>query len=215
MTVAPRWRAFSCLFFRMEFLWVALAVLKISLQTRLALNLDICLPLPPECCNESHEPPLSGHHNPGFTKVLGSGSNVAWKALSQPSYLQSPLPFNFHLTLLCLDGVGLYLELMESRLDSNSWRCTCLCLPSAETKGITTLDKEPFEGISKFLKCPPYPRGSFTHHCLTRGRFHLAKALRSLSPPKNYAVRIECMYSNTHNRGTIPGKWDKAMNTLG
>jgi hypothetical protein len=36
-------------FFETGFLCVALAVLKLTLYTRLASNSEICLPLPPEC----------------------------------------------------------------------------------------------------------------------------------------------------------------------
>ena len=32
------------------FLCVALSVLELALQTRLASNSEICLPLPPKCC---------------------------------------------------------------------------------------------------------------------------------------------------------------------
>jgi hypothetical protein len=35
--------------FLRQFLCVALAVLELTLQTRLALNSEICLPLPPKC----------------------------------------------------------------------------------------------------------------------------------------------------------------------
>ena len=37
------------LFFETGFLCIALAVLELTLQTRLASNSEICLPLPPEC----------------------------------------------------------------------------------------------------------------------------------------------------------------------
>jgi hypothetical protein len=37
------------LFFKRGFLCIALAVLELTLQTRLASNSEICLPLPPEC----------------------------------------------------------------------------------------------------------------------------------------------------------------------
>jgi len=36
-------------FFKRGFLYVALVELKLALQTRLALNAEICLPLPPNC----------------------------------------------------------------------------------------------------------------------------------------------------------------------
>ena len=36
-------------FFETEFLCITLAVLELTLQTRLALNSEICLPLPPKC----------------------------------------------------------------------------------------------------------------------------------------------------------------------
>ena len=40
---------FLFLFFQTGFLCIALAVLELTLQTRLASNSEICLPLPPEC----------------------------------------------------------------------------------------------------------------------------------------------------------------------
>jgi hypothetical protein len=39
---------FLCLFFETGFLCVALAVLELTLQTKLALNSEICLSLPPK-----------------------------------------------------------------------------------------------------------------------------------------------------------------------
>ena len=39
------------LFFKTGFLCVPLAVLKLTLQTRLSWNSEICLPLPPKCCD--------------------------------------------------------------------------------------------------------------------------------------------------------------------
>jgi hypothetical protein len=40
---------FVCLFFETGFFCVALAVLELTLQTRLASNSEILLPLPPKC----------------------------------------------------------------------------------------------------------------------------------------------------------------------
>jgi hypothetical protein len=40
---------FFSFFFETGFLCVALAVLELTLWTRLASNSEICLPLPPEC----------------------------------------------------------------------------------------------------------------------------------------------------------------------
>jgi hypothetical protein len=45
----PSWHFFVCLFFETGFLCVVLAVLELALQTRLALNSEIRLPLPPKC----------------------------------------------------------------------------------------------------------------------------------------------------------------------
>jgi hypothetical protein len=53
---------FSFLFFwgggfETRFLCVALAVLELTLQTRLASNSEIHLPLPPKCWDKRHAPP--------------------------------------------------------------------------------------------------------------------------------------------------------------
>ena len=40
---------FVCLFFETGFLCIALALLELTLKTRLASNQEICLPLPPKC----------------------------------------------------------------------------------------------------------------------------------------------------------------------
>ena len=45
-------------FFETGILCIALAVLEITMYTRLALNSVNCLPLPPECWNYRHAPPL-------------------------------------------------------------------------------------------------------------------------------------------------------------
>lgn len=52
------------LVFKTGFLYVALAVLEVTLQTKLALNLQICLSLPPKCWDKRHVPPLSGSQRP-------------------------------------------------------------------------------------------------------------------------------------------------------
>jgi hypothetical protein len=44
-------------FFETAFLFVALAVLELTLYTRLASNSEICLPLPPECWGQRCVPP--------------------------------------------------------------------------------------------------------------------------------------------------------------
>ena len=52
---------FVCLFVsETGFLCVALAVLELTLWTRLAWNLEIHLPLPPKCWDQRHAPPLPG-----------------------------------------------------------------------------------------------------------------------------------------------------------
>ena len=40
-----------CCFFETGFLCVALAVMELTLETRLASTSEICLPLPPKCWN--------------------------------------------------------------------------------------------------------------------------------------------------------------------
>jgi hypothetical protein len=42
-------RALGFCFLEKAFLCVTLAILELSLETRLAVNLKICLPLPPKC----------------------------------------------------------------------------------------------------------------------------------------------------------------------
>ena len=51
---------FGFWFLETGFLCVALDVLKLALQTQLALNLEICLLLPPKCWDQRLPPPLPG-----------------------------------------------------------------------------------------------------------------------------------------------------------